>query len=51
LAVVVVDGSKADGDAVVVITEGLVEDEDGEVTDRSEDVSGDAELEIGETVR
>jgi hypothetical protein len=51
LAVVVVDGSKADGDAVVVSTEGPVEDEDGVVTDESEDVSGDAEFEIGDTVR
>jgi lipopolysaccharide export system protein LptA len=51
LAVVVVDGSKADGDAVVVSTEGPVEDEDGVATDRPDDVSGDAELEIGDTVR
>lgn len=51
LAVVVVDDSKADGDAVVVSTEGPVEDEDGVVTDRSDDLSGDAELEIGDTVR
>ena len=51
LAVVVVDDSKADGDAVVVSTEGPVEDEDGVATDRPDDVSGDAELEIGDTVR
>jgi hypothetical protein len=54
--VVLVEDSKADGEAVVVSTADSIKDEDAEVvlkedSDAVEDVSTAAEFEIGGTVR